>query len=197
MVKAGENSGCSRKEQKGNGMSWVQTVSGRRVEVLSPRVGQIRACDIALGLSRICRFGGHIAHADHYSVAEHCVVMARQVEPDIAIHCLLHDAAEAYLGDIVMPVKRCLPQFAEIEERMLRVIYAALNVKWPSEEQQERVHVADLRMLATEKRQLLAKPDEVWPVLDGVEPFGKTLECWEPRKAEWVWYRALCEMTIK
>lgn len=120
------------------------------------------------------------------------MVMSRMVEPDIAIHALLHDAAEAYLGDIVMPVKHCLPQFAEIEERMLRVIYAGLNVRWPTEEQLERVHTADLRMLATEKRQLLAKPDEFWPVLDGVKPFDVPLECWESRDADLVWYRDLC-----
>jgi hypothetical protein len=55
---------------------------------------------------------------------------------------------------------------------MLRMIYEALEVEWPTDEQQSRVKVADLRMLATEKRQFLANPDEDWPVLAGVVPFS-------------------------
>jgi uncharacterized protein len=168
-------------------MSWVQTVSGRRVEVLSPSKDQICVDDIALALSRICRFGGHVAHAEHYSVAEHCVEMSFHVESDIALHCLLHDAAEAYLGDIVMPVKRCLPDFDLIEERMMRAIYAALELDWPTDEQLRRIKVADLRMLATEKRQLLAEPDEFWPVLAYTVPFDCRLGCYSQKLAAKHW----------
>lgn len=167
-------------------MSWIPTASGRRMVVADPDPEEVRLEDIAAGLARQCRFNGQIT-ADHYSVAEHCVVMALECPPEIALHCLLHDAAEAYLGDIVMPVKRLITGFDELEDCVLRAIYQGLGIEWPSDSVWAEVKTHDLRALATEKIQLVSDQTE-WPVLVGVEPYEFELYCWdaETAKREWL-----------
>lgn len=148
-------------------MSWVQTWSGQKIFVLEPKAEAIKPRDIAHALSRICRFGGHVPQ--FYSVAEHCIIMSRVCEPEIALHCLLHDAAEAYLGDLIMPVKAEFEGIDVMEENLLITIYEALGLAWPSAAVWDRVKYWDLRMLATEKAKMLLPLDD-WPVLKGVEP---------------------------
>ncbi|HAM57110.1 MAG TPA: phosphohydrolase [Candidatus Rokubacteria bacterium] len=84
--------------------SYIVTYTGRRF----PYGGEIpdsaiSLTDIALALSRICRFGGHIESL--YTVAQHSVLVSRWCNPKHALDGLLHDAAEAYVGDLVAPLK--------------------------------------------------------------------------------------------
>lgn len=110
------------------GKTQVETFTGRFVDVLHPKPETIVLDDIAHGLAMTCRYGGHIKK--FYSVAEHCVLVMRLVEwhersheyqlehtecdePALVDKCLLrnallHDAAEAYLGDVVAPLKYAL-----------------------------------------------------------------------------------------
>jgi hypothetical protein len=100
---------------------------GSEIDLIAPDVNQIYADDIAVALSRICRFGGHTV--DFYSVAQHSVFVSRYCGehggPAAARWGLLHDASEAYLGDIVWPLKH-VPEmraaYAPIEERMMEAI---------------------------------------------------------------------------
>ncbi len=93
----------------------MRTFSGQMIEVANPDPLQLYAIDIAVGLSRECRFGGHTKR--FYSVAEHamwCADRALELFPDkkyIAFKLLMHDAHEAYLKDIPSPVKSLIPAY--------------------------------------------------------------------------------------
>ncbi|MBA4032914.1 MAG: phosphohydrolase, partial [Planctomyces sp.] len=80
-------------------MTWIRTISGRRVDLNPPKAEQIDLYDIAHALSQICRFNGHTMR--HYSVAEHQVLVARLLPPPLQLAGLFHDSPEAYLGDVV------------------------------------------------------------------------------------------------
>jgi len=107
------------------GNSSIRARSGLRVDLLNPTPDMIRLSDIAHGLANINRFGGHTARP--WSVAEHSLVVAgllhRQFGNDrLTLAGLLHDATEAYLGDVVRPLKQALPEYQIIEQRMADVI---------------------------------------------------------------------------
>src|SRR5690606_1770696 len=81
-------------------------------------------------------------------------------------NALAHDFVEAYIGDIVSPVKRVLGEpFAELEKRVRKALSLALGVE---EETHPTIVQADLEMLMTEAHWLMAPPPEPWGV--GVEP---------------------------
>lgn len=86
----------------------IATFSGKRVPPLNMELDDIDIVDIAHALAHICRYGGH--SVGHLSVARHSIWASQIVEPMgnpvITLTALLHDAAEAYLGDIVRPLKR-------------------------------------------------------------------------------------------
>ena len=106
--------------------NWITTKSGGRFDFANPTQAMLNIRDIAGALSKICRFGGHGRH--FYSVAEHCINVA---------HCtyalkgdplagLLHDAQEAYVGDMVTPLKGLLPGYQAIEDKIIELI----RIKW-------------------------------------------------------------------
>jgi len=129
---------------------WMVTVSGRQFWPLDPRAEEVEIEDIAHALSNICRFGGHVTR--FYSVAQHCILVAACVPKEDQQWGLLHDAAEAYMGDMVRPIKRFMPNFKEAEDRLLRVIGERFGLTWPMP---ESVHVADDLVLGSEARDLM------------------------------------------
>jgi len=87
-------------------MTWIQTYTGKRFDLIDPKPEQICMADIAHALSRACRFTGHTFA--HYSVAEHSVLVSHMVPPSLVCEALLHDAAEAYIGDATSPLKKAM-----------------------------------------------------------------------------------------
>ena len=114
----------------GNGGAVVRVVGGGLVDVLTPEPNSIHIADIAHALSMICRYGGHVR--EYYSVAQHSCLVAQLLAPRLRIYGLLHDAAEAYLGDVVSPLKGklalCGKPFCEAEEELRSAILRALDV---------------------------------------------------------------------
>lgn len=82
---------------------YIQTWSGRLFNPLNPIKEAIVIQDIAHALARICRFGGHSSHV--YTVAQHSVLVSHLCNKHMALDGLLHDASEAYLGDVLSPLK--------------------------------------------------------------------------------------------
>ena len=120
---------------------------GHHFDPFNPQPQSIDIRDIAIGLSNTCRFSGQIP--EHYSVAQHSVIMSHQVPDECALEALLHDAAEAYLGDVPRPVKFGLPDYrrlSEIVESAIALKYG-LVYPWPDD-----VKDADLRIVMTEGR---------------------------------------------
>ena len=92
---------------------------------------------IAHALSNTCRFGGHTR--EFYSVAEHSVRVAELCPRSKKLEGLLHDAAEAYVGDVIRPLKHRvlirrgdvwhdLASLADYEQRVLDVIFGKFGV---------------------------------------------------------------------
>lgn len=99
----------------------IETGSKKIVDLRNPCVIDISIIDIAAALSKICRFGGHIPQ--FYSVAQHSVLVAAMACPELKGQALLHDAAEAYLGDVVKPLKVILGKsYKDLEDRFEDVI---------------------------------------------------------------------------
>lgn len=99
----------------------MQTFTGRRFWPLDPRASEIDIRDVAHGLAMTCRYGGHSRR--FYSVAEHAVLVSQFVPERFALHGLLHDSAEAYVGDMVRPLKH------QPEMTPFRVAEAAIEVE--------------------------------------------------------------------
>jgi 5'-deoxynucleotidase YfbR-like HD superfamily hydrolase len=169
---------------------WFQTWSGRRFYPADPRVEDVCLGDIAHALARICRFNGHVR--DTYSVAQHCVLVSELVLPDLALHGLLHDAAEAYTGDLIAPMKRALrthsnadvSAYDHIEQGVERVIREWARLPELNEVEAARVKHADLRALATERRDLLQESGHVWDSIEQVAPDPRTLRAMSAVEAE-------------
>lgn len=152
--------------------------SGRRLFVLSPRVEEIQIEDIAHHLSMICRFGGGCRY--WYSVAEHSVLVSHLVPREFALEGLLHDGTEAYLGDIIRPLKGELPDYKRIEQMWELAI--AVRFGLPRTLSPE-VKVADRRALLTERRDLQVPHGWAWNEdKAGLQPCPEPLYCW-PQEA--------------
>lgn len=142
---------------------WFITLTGRKVHLWDPQPDQICLEDIAGALSRICRFGGMISR--HYSVAQHSVLVSHLCPPDLAQIGLLHDATEAYLGDVIGPLKRQLGLvYHELEE--MWGVAIAIHFNMPSvfclrDDLPPAVKRADLIAFMTEHRDL--RPDVPLP----------------------------------
>ncbi len=153
----------------GDDETWIQTYTGRQFWPLDPRADDVHIDDIAHALALVCRYTGHCRLP--YSVGQHSLYVASIVERTggdrkHVLTALLHDAAEAYTADIARPLKKSMPQFAEIEHRLETVIAERFGLIFPFP---DCVKTADNIMLATERRDLMAEPPRPWKTY-GVEP---------------------------
>lgn len=120
-------------EDKHDWVGAINTISGNPFDIVNPKVDMIRIEDIAHALALQCRYNGHVP--SFYSVAEHSVRVSdwlmEQGYPDYAFAGLMHDASEAYIGDIVRPMKQ-LPEFGglykQFEAKIEKVIGERFNV---------------------------------------------------------------------
>lgn len=92
---------------------YFSTMSGQKINLRQPHPEMIHIDDIAHALSNICRFGGQTRQ--FYSVAQHSCLVAMLAPECWKKEALLHDATEAYLGDVIKPLKVMLPGYDKIE----------------------------------------------------------------------------------
>lgn len=157
--------------------NWLQTYTGKQFWIDDPDPDSICIADIAHALAMQCRYNGHCLH--FYSVAEHSVWVSRHVPEEFRLKALLHDASEAYLSDIVRPVKPQIKGYVEIEERLQNAIYEKFGLPpgMPPE-----VKAADNSILVDEKRQLMAPEPAPWHI--PYEPLGVEIMGLSPTHAE-------------
>jgi hypothetical protein len=165
--------------------SKIKVASGKYVDLLEPDPSTIDIETIAKSLSKICRFGGHCP--EFYSVAEHCVLAAVLAQNDglgkEALRAiLLHDAAEAYINDMVKPLKMMMPAYMEVERRFEIAIGVRFGVdfgKW-----KELIKKYDCIMLKAEKKALWPDDTEQWEGFETVEERYVKFEFLTPTCAE-------------
>lgn len=162
----------------------IRLLNGQYFSLLNPDPAMIDLHCIALPLSRICRYGGQ-TH-DHYSVAEHsvhCVALARLVGAErFEREIFMHDATEAFIGDMVRPLKQIVPGYEYIEERIARAIRDRFGLcdllqcrGW--------IRAIDSSMLRAEKQHLYPEDTEEWSGMGSLDVSSIRLECWEPARA--------------
>ncbi len=152
--------------------------SGMYFDYLNPSEEIICIEDIAHGLANTCRFGGQ--SLQYYSVAQHSVLVSENVPDDFQFDALMHDAAEAYIGDVVSPLKHLLPEFKVVEDRVEAVIAKKFKLKLPWH---HSIKFADLRLLRTEQRDITSGHAHNWNGLDQYPPLEEKIEPLLPREA--------------
>jgi uncharacterized protein len=163
---------------------WMQTRSGRQFWPLDPRAEEVYIEDIAAALSKLCRYGGQCLR--FYSVAEHCVHVSNYAPAGFGRAALMHDASEAYLSDVIRPIKSHLTNYLEIEAELERVISDRFGLPWPMPAEVKRL---DTAILADERDQAMMPPPVPWPQTTE-PPLGVTLKFWKPKRAEREFLRA-------
>ena len=144
------------------------------LDVFAP--ASLSVLDVASALSKINRFNGHTSRL--YSVAEHSLhvvtVMERELritDPGALFAGLLHDAHETWVGDVATPMKSLLGEsWATVESRAQRKVLQRFGAVDHFLQHHQAIKVADLTMLATERRDLMPAGGLQWDVLRGVDP---------------------------
>lgn len=152
---------------------WVETYTSNKVYPFNPKPEQIQIEDIAHALSMICRYTGHCKR--FYSVAEHSIHVAGIVPIEYKLPALLHDASEAYLGDISRPVKAGMPYYKDLEKQITEVIYKAFKIA-PFDD--SLVKKADNILLGTEAKLLMFHVEDWY--LDEEPLAWDSLPCFSP-----------------
>jgi hypothetical protein len=157
----------------------ILTFSGHYFDFINPELSKIEIDDIAHGLSNICRFGGQCR--EFYSVAQHSVLVSEHCDLPFRYDGLMHDAAEAFIGDIPAPLKRLLPEYKVIEKRVEDVIAKRFRVSNPLH---AHIKHMDLILLATEQRDLMAPHDDEWGIIANIKPLQQTIHPWTANEAK-------------
>jgi hypothetical protein len=113
--------------------AWVRMPSGKRLDLLNPTPFDWDDADLALGLARTYRWGGHSAWPLPLSVAQHSitVMLLRRaasktpLSPLVELRELLHDAEEGLLGfDAISVIKPFLGEgFRELSKRLEQAVF--------------------------------------------------------------------------
>lgn len=112
----------------------INTYSGEKFNLLDTEPEMVNIEDIARGLAYKPHFGGQTPA--FFSVAQHCLMVCQRIQqvlnptPSVLLLALLHDAAEAYIGDMIKPLKVHLPVFCEVEDQIMKAICARFSLNF-------------------------------------------------------------------
>lgn len=158
---------------------YISTYLGNRFYPLLGKIESIDIEDIAHGLAYQCRFNGQTK--SFYSVAQHSLLVADMLPDTLKLAGLLHDAAEAYVGDMVKPLKLFIPEYEKIEKQVTCEIMRFFNLE---DCHQPEIKKADMVLLATEKRDLMPNSTEPWKAIAGYEELTEKIVPMQPEEAK-------------
>ena len=173
---------------------WMQTHLGRVFFPGDPRPEDIFIEDIAYPLAMMCRYGGHTTRWRHVSIAEHSSIVAQYVfdhhesyyglkgAAAAALCGLLHDAAEAYCGDMIASVKALLPEFkTRVEHPIQEAVWLRFGVR-PTPDVAAFIKMADCRIPRNERDAAMTKSPHPWNC-DRTPPLPFEFQCLPPERA--------------
>lgn len=141
--------------------NYLKTYMGKKVDPMEVSAEDITLEDIAHALSLMCRGNGQVVH--FYSVGQHCINCAKEANARgwnerLQLGCLLHDAAEAYMSDLITPIKVHMPQYYDIEDRFLKAVYEKFNLGDLTKEEWDQIMEVDRALLIYDLVELLKEP---------------------------------------
>ena len=163
-------------EERGH---FMQTVSGIKFYPMAPWPEDVCIGDMAHHLSHVCRFAGAVRA--YYSVAQHSVLVARQLfaEPaKVQLWGLLHDASEAYVGDMVRPLKLHMDEYRACEKQVMKAICEHFRLE---NYEPRLVKYYDQILCVTEARDLMGNPE--WAEHGPIAPLKEIIDPWPPAYA--------------
>lgn len=154
-------------------MSLMNTYTGRKCDPMNMKADDVALEDIAHALSMLCRGCGHIRW--FYPVAQHCVNCAEEAAargwPDrLVLACLLHDAGEAYLSDVISPVKPFLNNYVEIEEKLMKAVWEKFGLGDLTEDEEQKWRQIDHEVMNNELIAMMPGEEERAAVRLSSEP---------------------------
>lgn len=156
----------------------ILTRTGRLLDLRCPEEHDFDIEEIAHALSQLCRYTGH--PVGFYSVAQHSVLVSTLLSRQDALAGLLHDAAEAYIGDVSAPLKGLLPEYRALEARLQAALFAAFGLPPVLP---KAVGWADQVLLVTEMRDLMPAHPALAALLPAVGPMPEPMIPWPIRVA--------------
>jgi 5'-deoxynucleotidase YfbR-like HD superfamily hydrolase len=161
----------------------VSTRSGKQLDLLQPDPAAIDLHDIAGSLSKQCRYNGHTQQ--FYSVAQHSVLLAEAVPSRYAALALLHDAPEAYVGDLVQPLKAEIADYQALEQAVWQAICAKFLWLDYDEKGMQVVREYDRRICLNEAEAQLPRVDtSAWGISTPLDLHPLQFRGWDPAEAE-------------
>ncbi|HEV3118148.1 MAG TPA: hypothetical protein VGY58_13945 [Gemmataceae bacterium] len=148
--------------------TWIETCSGGRFDVANPRAEDVQIEDIAMSLAQTCRFRGHALRwisVGWHSIVVHDVVAMLRDDDEARLAALLHDAAEAYVGDMPRPLKLAFPEFVRAEAKVQHVIHKKFGLE-PPDDLLLLIRKVDNQTLLEEARVYMATAGRGWELLD-------------------------------
>jgi len=171
----------------------MQTFTGKVFDFENVKGSTVCIEDIAHALSLTCRFNGHVPK--FYSVAEHsCLahdLIVNEEDRKYNLYLLLHDASEAYLNDIVSPIKHSLPDYLAIETCIQEYIFTELIGGNPyfSVSLEKFIKIHDNLVLQAERKKFFPINPFPWKFKDiykenYILKISNEIKCWSPEQAE-------------
>lgn len=171
-------------------MNRISLVSGGFYDFGRPEISEFTINDIARNLSNLCRYTGSLEK--FYSVAQHSFLVSMQLEKiglvHLAMEGLMHDASEAFLGDVASPLKQMLPDYKKIEYKVEKAIFDKYELPFPMDKQTKN---ADTAVFVAERAQLQPRCPQDF---GDVTPADFKIVPWASGKAEKVFLERFYEL---
>ncbi len=158
----------------------IMTRSGFEFDLIDPSKNRFTVEDIAHALSNTCRYCGHVS--EFFSVAQHSVMVSRLVPEQHAMIGLMHDASEAFIGDVAKPLKELLPDYKQVEARIEEFVLGRFGID--PHHMPPDIKRADMIALLTEQRDLMHGPDKDVMKKWNIEPLQEKIIPLPPKEAK-------------
>lgn len=149
------------------GKAIARTSSRYPFDFANPDPRHVDIVDIALGLSKECRWNGQLPPDEFLSVAQHCVMASQMVPPHLQFEGLLHDGEEAYVRDLASPIKHLIPQYVSLAAGVTRAIRIRFDL--PLDHHSPEVKDVDSELQEMEERAIFGN--------------GPKFDLWTPKQA--------------